>query len=84
MCRTKYFHPGGFCICYIDSARSANRIFFLLPSQTGILLRKQEMMYQVILGSTLTTENTSLQHFQTPPGKLAREWRSGRTGRARE
>ena len=83
MCRTKYFHPGGVCVCYIDSARIPNRIF-LLPSQINIPLRKYEIMYQMILGFTFIIENISLQRFQTPTGKLAREWRSGRTGRAQE
>lgn len=58
--------------------------FFLLPSQTNILLRKYEIMYQMILGFTFIIENISLQRFQMPTGKLAREWRSGRTGRAQE
>lgn len=48
-------------------------ILIVLEVQTEIPLRKHEMMYQVILGSTFIIENTSLQHFQTPSGKLVRE-----------
>ena len=45
--------------------------FFLLPSQTNTLLRKCEIMYQMILRFTFIIENISLPCLQTPSGKLA-------------